>query len=193
MILSGQEIADAIKKGIISISPPPNRDQFSTSSLDLRIGKELFKWKTPPPGVMHTFNLSHIDFARYKEFFEPIPLQHDGTLEIPPNVFVLGRTLETIGLPTRSRIAARIEGRSGPARLGLSIHLTAPTVHAGWHGVLALEIMNFGPFPLRVEPEKTCIAQIVFERLGGETGGPLVTDFLDQDDPFGKGTEKKSR
>lgn len=41
-----------------------------------------------------------------------------------------------------------IEGKSTRARTGLIVHLTAPTVHAGWSGTLTLEMTNCGPFDL---------------------------------------------
>ena len=34
--------------------------------------------------------------------------------------------------PHRSRLAARVEGKSSLSRLGLGAHLTAPTIHAGF-------------------------------------------------------------
>jgi dCTP deaminase len=39
-----------------------------------------------------------------------------------------------------------IDGKSTRARTGLVIHLTAPTIHAGWSGKVTLEIVNLGPF-----------------------------------------------
>ncbi len=47
-------------------------------------------------------------------------------------MFVLGFTREMIQLLTRSKIAARVEGKSSLARMGVGVLVTAPTVHAGF-------------------------------------------------------------
>jgi dCTP deaminase len=52
--------------------------------------------------------------------------------EIQPGMFSLGWTIEKIQLPHTSRIAARVEGRSSLARIGIGVHVTAPTIHAGF-------------------------------------------------------------
>jgi hypothetical protein len=39
----------------------------------------------------------------------------------------LVRTLEHVRLPLESKLAARVEGRSKQARLGMTAHITAPT------------------------------------------------------------------
>jgi len=37
-----------------------------------------------------------------------------------------------------------VEGKSSLARLGIGIHITAPTIHAGFKGPIQLEICNYG-------------------------------------------------
>ena len=68
-----------------------------------------------------------------------LQLEHGHTLRMPPEgfvlapwAFVLGWTAERIQLPHSSRLAARVEGRSSLARLGLGVHVTAPIIHAGF-------------------------------------------------------------
>ena len=60
---------------------------------------------------------------------------------------MLGWTAEYVELPIDSRIAARVEGKSSLARLGLGVHITAPTIHAGFPGQIRLEIVNHGHLP----------------------------------------------
>jgi deoxycytidine triphosphate deaminase len=50
---------------------------------------------------------------------------------LEPRAFVLATTRERVHLRHEARIAARVEGRSSLARVGLIVHLTAPTIHAG--------------------------------------------------------------
>ena len=90
-------------------------------------------------------------------------VEEGGHYELKPNQFILGQTLEYIELP--NYLAARIEGKSSLARLGISIHATAPTVQAGYAGKLTLEITRIGPFRVMLKPGMA-IAQLIVERLG---------------------------
>ena len=85
-----------------------------------------------------------------------------------------------------SKLAARVEGRSSLARLGLAVHLTAPTIHAGWDGQIALEMINFGPFTLQFVPNKTRRCQIIFERLQSDPTGGIRITFQGQTKPSGE-------
>ena len=76
---------------------------------------------------------------------------------------IIGKTLETIELPTD--IAGRVEGKSSLARLGLAVHITAPTIQAGFRGSLVLEMYNAGPWTLEMT-EGMQIAQVIFEHMG---------------------------
>jgi dCTP deaminase len=80
-----------------------------------------------------------------------------------PNRLVIGKTLEVVKLPLH--LAARIEGKSSLARLGLSVHITAPTVMAGFSGRLYLEMNNVGPFPIQLKAGMK-IAQLILEHVG---------------------------
>ena len=76
---------------------------------------------------------------------------------------MLGITLESIKLTLPRDIdpevlengwlAARVEGKSSLARFGLLVHFTAPTIHAGFEGQIALEIMNLGPISIILTPD----------------------------------------
>jgi dCTP deaminase len=102
----------------------------------------------------------------------------DGSIVFPPyhvvKGHILGTTLERVHLKPGSRLAARVEGRSSLARLGLIVHLTAPTIHHGFNGTIALEMINFSAFHLRLVPEKTVICQLILEMLDRDpqTGEP---------------------
>ena len=63
-------------------------------------------------------------------------------------------------------LAARIEGKSSRARIGLLIHFTAPTVHPGFSGLLTLEMINLGPARILLRPEMP-IAQLIVEEVKG--------------------------
>ncbi len=57
-----------------------------------------------------------------------------------PGRLVLGWTRERIELNVKGKFATRVEGKSSLARLGLGIHVTAPTIHAGFVGTIQLEL-----------------------------------------------------
>jgi dCTP deaminase len=63
-----------------------------------------------------------------------------------------------------------VEGKSSLARIGLGIHVTAPTIHAGFgaereEGVpIQLEIFNLGPWTIHLTPGMR-ICQLIFEEV----------------------------
>lgn len=184
MILSDGDIRQALDQGRLIIEPRPLT--FSTSAVDLRIETEFKRWKAPPPGMDVTVNLSHVSIPQYGDYVEDVAPDQDGLVAVPRDGFLLAKTLEIISLPLSSCLAARVEGRSSFARLGLAVHITAPTVHAGFEGPIVLEIKNLGPFTLKLEPGKTPICQMIFEKVSSQPEGPLVTDFQKQTGVLGK-------
>lgn len=48
------------------------------------------------------------------------------------NKLILAYTREYVDLRIDTKYAARVEGKSSLARYGLSVHITAPTIHAGF-------------------------------------------------------------
>jgi dCTP deaminase len=190
MILSDREIQDALKKKQIIIDPIPQPQQYTTSAVDLCLGDELFELKTiselqqdEPAGMERdaTVNLLTVDVKDlYRKYAKPLPHEADGSFKLPPHKFVLGITREYVELPRKSKIAARVEGRSTLARLGLVVHLTAPTIHSGFPGRIVLEMYNFGTYPLRLVPNQLAICQLIFERIGKVSSGPINTRYIQQ-------------
>jgi dCTP deaminase len=75
-------------------------------------------------------------------------------------IFSLWQTKEVVGTPKIDpRYICFIDGKSTRARTGLLVHLTAPTIHAGWDGKVTLEIVNLGPFTFGLS-ENDVIAQL---------------------------------
>lgn len=90
--------------------------------------------------------------------------------------YLLGWTIEKVQLPHQARLAARVEGKSSLARLGIGVHVTAPTIHAGfgykkgddsYPGTpLQLEMWNCGPLDIKLV-EGMPICQLIFEMVDG--------------------------
>jgi deoxycytidine triphosphate deaminase len=92
------------------------------------------------------------------------------TLE--PNEFVLALTHESVKLS--DRYIAMIEGRSTYARVGLSMHQTAPWIQPGWSGPIVLEIRNSGPLQIDLQPLVDRPCQLVFYQLSSPVPPDLV-------------------
>lgn len=74
---------------------------------------------------------------------------------------MLWQTLEIVGTPEENAgLICFIDGKSTRARTGLIVHLTAPTIHAGWSGKITLEIANLGPFDLKMKEFEDVVAQL---------------------------------
>lgn len=189
MILSDGSIKKALEEKAIIIDPLPKEEQFSTSALDLRLGKEFYRYKpglVRQNGVDVTVKFSTFKYARLAdEFIEPLHLDANGCLVLRPNDFVLCTTAEWVELPISSKIAARVEGRSTLARLGLTVHITAPTIHAGFGGVITLEIKNVGDIQVALSPgDRVC--QLIFELVEGDPQTALSSIFQGQRSALGK-------
>lgn len=190
MILSDIDIKEAIKDKNIIITPPPDDTQIQSSALDLRLGTEfkaydekLFKIK----GVDVVIDYSDLDsFAAVEGYLKDLPKEHDGSVIIKPHTFVLAKTLEIIKLPIKSQLAARVEGRSSIARLGLTVHLSAPTIHAGFIGRITLEIINHGSCSIKLDPKRDKICQLIFEQLKSIPSKANLSQFHEQRSVVGK-------
>ncbi len=179
MILSDRELRAALARGALRITPDPPADAWSSTALDLRLAKELVIWKKPGGGGVE----SVVCPSGPEYDFEFVKQTYSDVIEIPVSGFVfrshsflLAWTIERIQLPHRSRLAARVEGKSSLARLGIGVHVTAPTIHAGFGykkdeeeypgSPLQLEIWNAGPLDVKLEAGMP-ICQLIFEVVDG--------------------------
>jgi dCTP deaminase len=179
MILSDREIRAAVSRGALSISPMPPAEAWTSTAVDLRLAPDLAMWKAPGgDGVEAVFCPGRPDYR-----FEKLKQQYTTSITIPedgfifkPKEFLLGWTQERLSLPHRSRLAARVEGKSSLARLGIGVHITAPTIHAGFGykasdekypgSPLQLEMWNVGPLPVKLHAGMP-ICQLIFELVDG--------------------------
>jgi dCTP deaminase len=178
MILSDRETRAARGRGAIRITPEPAAAAWSSTAVDLTLDGPLSCWEVPKargtPLVISPHG-SDFDFAALgRQFGREVPLDEHGYV-VEPLSFLLGWTIERIQLPHTARLAARVEGKSSLARLGLGVHVTAPTIHAGFGASedplhvgssIRLEIWNIGPFRIKLEKGMP-ICQLVFEWVDG--------------------------
>jgi dCTP deaminase len=91
----------------------------------------------------------------------------------------LAWTAERVSIPVNSRLAARVEGKSSLARLGIGIHITAPTVHSGFEGQIQLEMFNFGPNAVTLDTGMR-VCQLIFEQTVGTPEKGYAGSFAKQ-------------
>ena len=193
MIYCDRQIEKAIRDRRLMIDPSPDPSQFDSTSLNLRVGDDFLIWKEAlqAKGTAHSIDLDDIDLSEIIGLTDPLPANADGIVVIPPGAFVLVRTLEHLTFPLKSKLAGRVEGRSKQARLGLTAHITAPIIHAGFSGRITLEIVNHGPFELKVRPRETRLCQLIIEEVKGvpRRGGSVL--FSQQSTPLGTPRRKR--
>jgi dCTP deaminase len=178
MILSDRESRAARARGAIRITPEPAPAAWSSTAVDLTLDGPLSCWEVPKDQAAELLICPHradYDFAALsRQFGREIPLGEQGHV-LEPLSFLLGWTTERIQLPHTARLAARVEGKSSLARLGLGVHVTAPTIHAGFGTTedphysgnsIRLEIWNIGPFRIKLEKGMP-ICQLIFEWVDG--------------------------
>ncbi|MDE2801983.1 MAG: dCTP deaminase [Chloroflexota bacterium] len=165
MVLSNVEVLAEIRARRLVFDPPiDDEDRFDSSSVDLLLDERLLV--LPDSAEREVFD-SELHGRDVMGFLQDRGQYHylnsDGPYTMPSNRLLIGQTLEFITLP--DHLAARIEGKSSLARVGLSVHVTAPTVKAGFEGRLVLEMNNIGPFPIVLRPGMP-IAQLILEHVG---------------------------
>jgi dCTP deaminase len=179
MILSDREIKLALRRDQIRIAPQPPDRAVASTSIDLTLNEEISFWspsneRLASPVVVYPGRSEFDPVALLREHGTIRTMPSEGFI-LEPGAFVLGWTEERIRLPHTSRLAARVEGRSSLARLGVGVHVTAPTIHAGF-GVtddpqypgtrIRLEIWNCGPLHVCLQKGmKVC--QLILEEVHG--------------------------
>jgi dCTP deaminase len=181
MILRDRDIIELIEAGTLTFNPPLEKGQIGSSAIDLRLGYNFsvhpYDTSSLPQNVKsilsQTVDLRDeskvVEFITYLRKENNQHLQDGGHIDIQPRSLLLAETLESITLPTD--IAARVEGRSTYARLGLTVHQTAPSVKPGWSGQLTLEIVNNGSFTYRLYPRMR-LCQLILEEMKGPVQSP---------------------
>jgi dCTP deaminase len=154
MILSDVTIREEIKAGRIQIDPF-DESCIQPSSVDLHVDAQF--------RVFANSRYPYIDVRReMPDLTELVEVAEGDPFILHPGEFVLGSTLERIGIP--DDMVARLEGKSSLGRLGLLIHSTAGYVDPGWDGYLTLELSNVANLPITIYPAMK-IGQISFFRL----------------------------
>lgn len=188
MILTDKEIADALDDGLLIIRPRPSQEAFSSTTVDLTLGTAFAEWPKAKGLIIRPGERGY----SYNEVKKLLTEVRADSFTLAPQSLVLAWTAERLSIPAASQLGARVEGKSSLARLGLCVHMTAPTVHAGFGSVrplpIQLEMVNFGPNTLILDAGMP-ICQLIFERTGGPPQKPYAGKFQEQ----GPGGSKHKR
>jgi len=183
MILSQPDLRVAVDRRDIVFDPALEESQWGEASVDLRLGFSFTRLKDiQGMKVSVADGLAGVAAAGFWDTMELDELNRLGkreTYSLEPGEFVLCLTHESVTVP-RSLIA-RVEGRSTYARMGLSMHQTAPWIQPGWSGRIVLEIVNNGPLTLELTPLLDRPCQLTFFRLTTELPADLAYGQRDTD------------
>ena len=154
MILSDRTVRKLLAEGRLQLEPLGD-DQIQPASVDVRLGREI--------RVFRNHTAEFIDpYAAHTDLTELVEIPEGSPFVLHPGEFVLGSTVERIGLP--DDIVARVDGKSSLGRLGILIHATAGFIDAGFNGQITLELSNVATLPIRLWPGMK-IGQISFMQI----------------------------
>lgn len=154
---------------------PYNPNNVQPCSYDVTLGDAAFKVFSdvddgPVPGhiYLRQRRLEHI-VVRDRQF------SLLGRIFLKPGEFALATTAETVHIP--NDLAARVEGKSSLGRLGLSVHITAGFIDAGFNGQITLELKNETAYTMIFEVGMP-IAQLCFCELTASAARPYGFEGL---------------
>jgi dCTP deaminase len=167
VVLSDRTITRFIAEGRIKIDPF-DAGLIQPSSVDVRVDRHF--------RVFRNSRYPFIDVKQHQESLtEAVEIEDDEPFILHPGEFVLGSTLERVGLP--DNLVARLEGKSSLGRLGLLIHATAGFIDPGWDGHVTLELSNVANLPITIYYGMK-IGQISFMQMTEPAESPYGSSSL---------------
>ena len=161
MLLSDRDLRTELADGQLIIDPL-DPTLIQPSSIDVRLDR-VFR-------VFNNSRYTHIDPAQQQdELTELVEVADGDPFVLHPGEFVLGATLERLGLP--DDLAGRLEGKSSLGRLGLLTHSTAGFIDPGFDGHITLELSNVANLPITLWPGMK-IGQLCLFRLSSPAENP---------------------
>lgn len=164
-MLSDTGIWAALLSGDIEIDPLRDEDAVQPASVDLHLSdRDLIM--LPSAGI----TVPWID-QRGSVFRRPFDEEIGGrpATTLDPGEFALASTRERVRFGPR--LSGQLEGKSGLARLGLIVHVTAGFFDPGFEGWPTLELVNLSPRPIALSPGMP-ISQMCFFDVGEESKNP---------------------
>jgi dCTP deaminase len=157
VILCKYDIQEELASGRLKIDPPVDPASVAQISIDLHLGRKFTIFKKPKRHIASFYvgpEILDSDLWDTKEADE---------FTLAPRGLVLAQTLETVRIP--SHLMGLVEGRSSLARLGLTVHISAPKIDPGWEGPITLELANLSEVSYTLRAEKDKLAQLMLLKL----------------------------
>lgn len=181
MVLTDREIQIIIEQKLIIVDPPPIDKAYSSTTVDFTLDENISEFTTLLPEREEIINPTDPNF-NHEEILSTITksvkISEDGYV-FKPGQMILAWTREYLNLNTHAKLAARVEGKSSLARLGIGVHVTAPIIHAGFDGQIRLEMFHHGKLPVRLKAGMR-ICQLCFEQTLGTPVRGYVGRFAGQ-------------
>lgn len=157
MILAKRELLKAIgRKNGLRFDPPVPEEEIDQVSIDLRLGTRFSYLKKLPACVASVY----VDHSLMNgDYWEEVTQEE---YSLKSGEFVLAETLEKVTLP--ANLVGFVEGRSTWARVGVTVHVTAPKIDPGFSNHIRLEMANLGPFPIRLRAKIDKPCQLILFR-----------------------------
>jgi len=183
MILSQINLRAAVKAGDIEFTPALEERQWGEASVDLRLGFSFTRLEKAPGLIVSVADglgaLGRSGFFTTKELKPKDEFGDPENFILHPDSFILAMTYESIKVP--KNMIALIEGRSTYARVGLTMHQTAPWIQPGWSGSIILEMMNNGPLDIKLTPLIDRPCQLTFFELKTELPSEMAYGARESD------------
>ena len=162
MILSRREILKYIEEGRLRFDPEITTESVAQVSVDLHLGRKFTRFKK-----LDYLAAIHVDPSLWESQDIWEEMERDSYL-LQPREFVLAQTMERVCIP--NDLVGLVEGRSSWARVGITIHVTAPKIDPGFEGHITLEMANFGTAPVQLRPGVDQPAQLMLAQLTSPLG-----------------------
>jgi len=151
LLASGELVVDPIEDS-----------QIQPSSVDVRLDHDFRVFRNHTLGSLDPLDLPG-------GLTESVNMPDGDAFVLHPGEFVLGSTLERVGLA--DDLVARVEGKSSLGRIGLLIHATAGFIDPGFSGQITLELSNVASLPIKLWPGMR-IGQLSFMGLDAPAQRP---------------------
>ena len=171
-MLSHRTLREQIAAGRLVIDPFDDA-LLQPSSVDLRVSDAFRVFRNNRQPFIDP-SLPEADLT------EVVTIAEGEPFILHPGEFVLGSTLERVGIP--DDLVARLEGKSSLGRLGLLIHSTAGYIDPGFEGQITLEFSNVASLPIAIHAGMR-IGQISFLQMTTPVDTPYQGKYQGQSGP----------
>lgn len=173
MLLSDVSIKELVNSKDISIDPF-KQEQLQPCSYDVTLADEIVIFV---PDVRLYDPSQAYAYANTKDLGDvgTQTIHISDSYVLAPGEFILASTVEKVTLP--SNVAARFEGKSSLGRMGLTTHITAGFIDAGFSGNITLEMKNETSWNIVIAPGMR-IGQLCFFAMDKPAKNPYGSKGL---------------